>query len=98
MKPRIYKITNAGLYITGHTQTMGIKIMIGSPCTCGAVTLTEKQTFELLKILHIDCEDGGYLQDLLIDQYVLMGFDDEGYIRSVGDPFGNNAINLEGDA
>ena len=49
----------------------------------------------MLEVLGIDWEDGGYVSDLLIGQYVQITDDIDGYPLSIGDPYGNRSMELK---
>lgn len=92
-----FRINKAGTYCIGHFQVVGgTKLMIGNPGTCGSIQLDDRQTVKLLNILKVDWEDGGYLHELLEGQIVSVGVDDSLKFISIGDPFGNDLILLEG--
>lgn len=91
-----FRINKAGSYCIGHFQAIeGTKLLIGNPGTCGNIHLNDEQTIKLLNILKVDWEDGGYLHELLEGQIVSVGMDGLKFI-SIGDPFGNDLILLEG--
>lgn len=99
MEHNIYRINKAGLYCLGHYRVLNVKLYIGAPDTCGTITLTFDNTVKLLDMLDVDWEDGDFIQDLLEGQYVLVGLDDKLYFKTIGDPYGNDCIEIgAGDA
>lgn len=90
----IYRINKAGLYGIGHFGVFEIRLLIGQPDTCGAISLTQEQVKELLGYLRIDWEDGAYLADLLEGRLVAMGFDEKDCFKfvSIGDPYDNKKV------
>lgn len=89
-----YRINKAGLYGMGHYGMFETRIMIGRPDTCGSIKLTPEKLKEVLNCLHIDWEDGGFINDLLNGQMVSITTDDDGYFISIGDPYGNKVVML----
>lgn len=94
MDGNVYRINKAGLYCIGHFRALGVKLEIGSPRTCGTIDLDYEQTAKLLDMLDIDWEDGFFLQDLLEGQNVLVGVDEQLYFKTIGDPYGNDHIEI----
>lgn len=94
METKVYRINKAGLYCIGHFRALGVRLEIGSPYTCGIIDLDYEQTVKLLDMLDIDWEDGFFLQDLLEGQNVLVGVDGSLYFKTIGDPYGNNRIEI----
>lgn len=95
MESKIFKINKAGLYCIGHYDAVGVRLLLGNPHSRGFVNLDEQDTVKLLKMLDVEWEDGGYLQDLLEGQYVLVGTDSFKFV-SIGDPYGRKSIEIKG--
>ena len=94
MSNNIYKIVDLGLYCIGHFRATEIRILIGNPQPCGHIVLSQQQMMELLGVLRIDWEDGDYLHNYLKEQFVTIECDEDGKFALIGDPFGNNFIDL----
>lgn len=95
MPSNIYRINRAGIYAVGHFRFVGLKLDLGRPRTIRQVDIHEKEIANLMDVLGIDWENGGYLSDLLEGQNVLVTDDEEGNLHSIGDPYGNRSIDLK---
>lgn len=95
MPNSIYRINKAGAYAVGHFKFIGMRLDLGAPQTCRCIDIDKKDVAELLEVLGIDWEDGGYVSDLLIGQHVQITDDIDGYPLSIGDPYGNRSMELK---
>lgn len=95
MPSSIYRINKAGAYAVGHFKFIGMRIDLGNPKTCRHIDMNKKEVTSLLEVLGIDWEDGDFLSDLLVGQYVLITDDIDGYPLSIGDPYGNRSMELK---
>ncbi|WP_217969015.1 hypothetical protein [Adlercreutzia caecimuris] len=94
MEGTVYRINFAGAYALGHFRAVGLKLHLGRPETCRELSVTAGQLADLIDCLGIDWEDGGYVSNLLIGRNVLLVDDDGGRPMSIGDPYGNGAVEL----
>lgn len=95
MPSSIYRINKAGAYTVGHLRFIGMRLDLGTPQTCRCIDIDKKDIADLLEVLGIDWEDGGYVSDLLIGQHVQITDDIDGYPLSIGGPYGNRSMELK---
>lgn len=91
----VYRINKAGIKLVGHFRAASIEIEIGSPGTCGVVTLSLGKAMQLLDILKISWEDGVFLHEVLRGKCVAVKCDEDLRFVSIGDPFGNDCVEVE---
>lgn len=91
----IYRINKAGLYVTGHVRSSAIQLLLGNPGTCRSIDLNVRDAMGLLDVLGIDWEDGVFLNEALKDEFVMVSDDENGHSLSIGDPYGNDSVDLK---
>lgn len=91
-----YQINNIGLYYVGHFNAMMYKVDFGCPNTCISCNFRLNSNFikDLVKAARVDAEDGIWIHDSLIGKSVHIKFDEDGYIKTISDIFGNNEFKV----
>lgn len=90
----IYRINKAGAYVVGHFNLCDVRLDLGRPKTCRAITLSPGKAMGLMRILGVDFEDGAYMADALEGKNVQLVDDEDGNPLFLGDPYGNKSIDL----
>lgn len=90
----VYRINTAGAFVVGHFNICDIRLDLGRPETCRAITLSPGKAMGLMRCLGVDFEDGAYMAEALRGQNILVVDDDDGNPLFLGDPYGNKTIDL----
>ena len=90
----VYRINTAGAFVMGHFNICDIRLDLGRPETCRAITLSPGKAMGLMRCLGVDFEDGAYMAEALRGQNILVVDDEDGNPLFLGDPYGNKSIDL----
>ena len=90
----VYRINTAGAFVLGHFNICDIRLDLGRPETCRAITLSPGKAMGLMRCLGVDFEDGAYMAEALRGQNILVVDDEDGNPLFLGDPYGNKSIDL----
>ena len=92
----IFKIEKCGAYYLAHHNLFSIHFVLTRPAYCIHLDLSNEKTKELIDLLHLDCEDGKYISEILKGQYIHVIFNDKRRIENIGDPYGIAYIKVRG--
>ena len=98
----IWKIERAGLYFFGHINRYYLLVEISRKALHRSFSVAVEQVQELLDVLDIDYEDGVYAYEALRGKFITVIPKNSDMLLSgnavakVGDPYGEDFIDLEG--
>ena len=98
----VWKIERAGLYFFGHINRYYLLVEISRKALHWSFSVAVEQAQELLDILDIDYEDGVYAHEALRGKFITVipknsdMFLSGNAVAKVGDPYGEDFIDLEG--
>lgn len=90
----IYRISKAGAFYIPQYDIYTTHFIMERPGLSVQFDLDTDKMKTLLHILKLDFDDGKYIHDKLVGEYLHIIFSNTGIVETVGDPFAEQHINI----